>query len=194
MFLNNVYGRREESVVVHTHPQVLESLQTDVFNDRLWPNVLRLSDRNGPVVQFRAVAPGQTIDVAGLRLTAIPVSHVVPTFGYIVDDGTSAVVISSDSRETDEIWRTAARLPHLKAAFIGVAFPDEESRLAVKAGHLTPRSLKREAAKLPVHIHIVVVHIKPTHAPVVIGQLGALGLPNLAIGCSGKEYLYGVRS
>jgi len=132
--------------------------------------------------------------VEGLRMTAIPVSHVVPTFGYIVDDGTSAVVISSDSRETDELWRTAALLPHLKAAFIGVAFPDEESQLAAKAGHLTPRSLKSEAAKLPAHVHIVAVHIKPSHAPMIVGQLGALGLPNLGIGCSGQEYVYGVRS
>ena len=48
-------------------------------------------------------------------------------------------MISTDSGPTDAIWEAACQMRHLKAVFLGTAYPDEEHELARVAGHLTPR-------------------------------------------------------
>ena len=73
---------------------------------------------------------------------------------------------------------------------MGVWYPDEEAELARAAGHLTPRLVGAEAAKLPEGVSLVAVHVKPTYHAQVVGQLDALDLPNLTIGESGRDYVF----
>ena len=48
---------------------------------------------------------GQEFQVAHLKLTAIPVNHIVPTVGLLVSDGKATVAFSSDTAETEELWQ-----------------------------------------------------------------------------------------
>lgn len=178
-------GRR---TAVWAHEAVLESLREDVFNGRTWPDFLTLVPEGEPIVKLHQIQPRCPFVLEGLRFTAIPVNHPVPTMGYIIEDDSSAIVICTDSGPTGELWSRAESLEKLTTVFAGVAFPDESAMLAEVSGHLTPRLLHDHVSALPRHVRIVAVHIKPARRQAVIAQLGALGLPGLSIGTTRTEY------
>lgn len=187
-FAMNVMDSIGRPTTVWSHAAVLDSLREDVFNGRAWPDFLTLVPLGEPIVQLRAIEPRHPFELDGLRFTAIPVNHPVPTMGYVVEDERTAVVICTDSGPTDELWELARSLDKLTTVFAGVAFPDECELLAHASGHLTPRLLREQLAGLPGHVRVVVVHIKPARQQEVVSQLTALGLPALTIGTSRTEY------
>ena len=190
MFVTNTLDRRTRRVVVHAHAPVLDSLGRDVFNGRLWPDFLRPAGSGDALLDVVETAEGRVSRVDGLRITPIPVEHPVPTMAHLVDDGVAAVLISTDSAPTTGLWRAAARVPHLKAVFLGTSFPEEERALAGVAGHLVPSQVDQELAKLAAGVPVFAVHIKPGHRQAVVDQLRALGRPNLSIGQSGADYVF----
>jgi cAMP phosphodiesterase len=190
VFVTNTLDGRAANVVVHAHSPVLDSLSRDVFNGRLWPDFLRARGGQPPLLDVQETAGGRASRVNGLSITPIPVDHPVPTMAHVVDDGTAAIVISTDSGPTSELWRVASEIPRLRAVFLGASFPDEEAGLARVAGHLTPIDVDRELAKIPAGVAVFAVHIKPGHRDAVIAELRALGRPNLAIGQGGRDYTF----
>jgi cAMP phosphodiesterase len=189
IFAMNVHDHARRGVTVHSHQHVLDCLRTDVFNGRVWPDFVSIRVGGTPLVQLELVVPGRAVRVDGLSVTAVAVDHAVPTVAYIVDDGMSAVVFSSDSGPTGEVWAAARELPHVKAVFIGVSFPDEELALANASGHLTPCLFAQELAKLPVGATPVVVHTKAAHRTRIVEQLRALGLEQVVLGADDREYV-----
>jgi ribonuclease BN (tRNA processing enzyme) len=187
-FAMNVIDYSGQATVVWSHEAVLESLRADVFNGRTWPDFLTLMPLGEPIVQLRRIEPRRPFELEGLRLTAIPVNHPVPTMGYIVEDETSAIIICTDSGPTDELWERARALDRLTVVFVGVAFPDECELLAEASGHLTPKLLHRQIVGLRPEVRIVAVHIKPARSEEVVAELVALGLPTLSIGTSRRPY------
>jgi len=188
MFVANTASLRSAPPVIHGSAGVLDSLARDVFNGRVWPDFLQLSARGAPLLALREAPAGAACAVGALRVTPVAVDHAVPTVSHIVDDGRSAIVISTDSGPTRALWRKAARIPHLKAVFLGTSFPEEERALAAVAGHLTPALVERELAKMPSGVPVYAVHIKPGHRRRVVCQLGALKRPRLLIGDSSRDY------
>ena len=45
VFLENVFDGQGEGVIVHGSQAVLDSLQQDIFNDRTWPDFIRILRR-----------------------------------------------------------------------------------------------------------------------------------------------------
>jgi cAMP phosphodiesterase len=189
IFVTDVLDLRSAPVVVHGHAEVLDSLARDVFNGRVWPDFLRLVRHNAPALEVEETTETRPVHVEGLTITPVPVNHPVPTMAYLVDDGTAAVVISTDSGPTREIWRVAARVPHLRAVFLGASYPDEEQALARVAGHLTPSLVREEIDKVPAGVPAFAVHIKPNYHAEVVRQLHALGQERLSVGESGRVYV-----
>ncbi len=187
-FAMNVADFCGRPTIVWAHEAVLEALRTDMFNGRTWPDFLTLKTAGEPIVQVRPVRPRRPFELHGLRLTAIPVNHPVPTMGYIVEDAASAIVICTDSGPTDEIWDRARALENLATVFVGVAFPDGWEALATVAGHLTPTLLHERLVTLPRHIRVVAVHIKPACSEEVVAQLAALAVPALSVGTTRTAY------
>jgi cAMP phosphodiesterase len=190
LFVNHVTDCGAPPVTLYGSAPTLESVRNDIFNGRTWPTLDRFSCDGVPLVRLEVLTAGRSVTVDGLSVTAVPVDHVIGTLGYIVDDSRSAVAISSDSRATEEIWREASRLPHLKAAFIGVAFPNARSELAEIAGHMTPAAFEREVAKLPPHVRIVAIHMKPIYHQQIEDELRGMGLRNVVAGVAGHDYVF----
>ncbi|MCS6851299.1 MAG: 3',5'-cyclic-nucleotide phosphodiesterase [Gemmataceae bacterium] len=190
VFLENVHRTAAEPVRIHALEPVLASLQTDIFNDRVWPNLLRLGRADAPLVELRELVPGQAVEVGMLRVTPIPVNHVVPTAGFIIEDPETAVVIATDTGPTEEIWQRANALPHLKAVFLEASFPNQLAWLAEASKHLTPALLEREVGKLHREVPVVVVHVKPQYAAEVIHEIRALSRAQVIIGQAGREYTF----
>ncbi|GIW80835.1 MAG: cAMP phosphodiesterase class-II:metallo-beta-lactamase superfamily protein [Gemmatales bacterium] len=188
IFLENVYDARPDPVTIHGSPDVVECLKRDILNDRIWPDFVRLSNPNAPFLRLNTLQLGKTFELEGIHFTPYLVNHVVPTWGFIIEDDHSAVVMPSDTGPTDEIWEQANRTPNVKAVFLEVTFPDSYSVLADVSKHLTPATFAVEIGKLTVPAKVIAVHIKARFRAQVIRELQALNLPNLEIGEAGKVY------
>jgi len=190
VFLENTYQEGKDCATLYAHSDVLQTLSTDVFNDRVWVDYGRLGSDDNPFVRLVALEAETEVHVGDLRITPVQVHHVVTTFGYIVEDESSAVVFGADSGPTNKIWEIARGFSHLKAAFIEATFPQELQELALRMGHLTPDLLRMEVAKLPENVSIIATHIKPKYREKVLEELKSLEMRQLDIGTSGKEYVF----
>jgi cAMP phosphodiesterase len=190
IFVENAYEGKRDCVTVHGSDTVLDCLRTDLFNNRLWPDFLALSPPNAPFLRLAALEAGKTVELEGLRITPIPVNHVVPTLGFVIEDETAAVVMASDTGPTDEIWRRANETPNLRAVFLEACFPNDRQWLADVSKHLTPLSFAEEVRKLQRPVPVYAVHIKARFRARVVQELHALGLPNVLIGEFGRPYTF----
>ena len=188
IFVENVWTPSAECPQVYGSPETLESVQRHIFNDVVWPDFVALSKRMPPFLKLRPLQPEVQVEVDGLRILPVPVDHLVPTFGYIIADDRSAVIIAGDTGPTGRLWEVAHQTAGLRAVFLEACFPNSLKLLAEASCHLTPEMFGREVGKMPSWVKVVAMHIKVRYRDDVIRELNALGLPSLEIGVCEKEY------
>jgi ribonuclease BN (tRNA processing enzyme) len=187
MFLDTVYDGTGDCATIHGTAATLASLRQDLFNNRLWPDFIAISEQVPPYLKLREMTPRQPLEVADLRITPIPVDHVIECMGFVVEDGKSAVVFSSDTGPTEELWQAARALSNLKAVFLEVTFPNDMAWLADRAKHLTPALAQEERRKIPEQARVLAVHLHSRHRPQVEKEISQLET-RLEIARFGKEY------
>jgi cAMP phosphodiesterase len=184
------YAALREPVRVYGTSEVIEPLQKHLFNQVLWPDFtcINLVDSARPSMEFHVVEEFTPFDVAGMRVTAIPVNHVVPTVGLAVEVEGASVVFTSDTYKTDAIWEAANRLDDLKAIFVDCSFPNEFGWLAEASKHLTPELIVEEMRKLTRPAHVFAVHIKPSARDQVVREVEQLRREDFTVARIGHEY------
>jgi ribonuclease BN (tRNA processing enzyme) len=190
IFVENAWTPAGNCPSVYGMPETLDAIQKNIFNDTIWPNFIALSAGTPPFLRIQSLEPEVPVEVVGLRVIPVAVHHVVPTVGYVVSDGESAVIFAADSGPTDRIWQVAHQTPGLRAVFLEACFPNSMNGLAKASLHLTPEMFGGEVAKMPKGVKVVAVHIKVRYREEVIRELQELQLPNLEIGECEKEYQF----
>ncbi|MBV8552144.1 MAG: MBL fold metallo-hydrolase [Acidobacteriaceae bacterium] len=188
IFVENCWTPAETCPCIYGSRETLDSVQRYIFNDVMWPNFVALSKNMPPFLRLCSLQAEVPAEADGLRITPVGVNHLVPTFGYVVSDGQSAVIIAGDSGPTARLWEVAHQTPRLRAIFLEACFPNSMRSLAEESLHLTPEMFCCEVAKMPPGVKVVAIHIKVRYREQVIRELGALRLPNLEIGECEKEY------
>jgi len=188
IFVENAFEAEAECVTIHGSADVLDCLRQHMFNDRTWPDFVALSEGKVRLLRLLQLEPERPLEIEGLKITPIPVNHVIPTLGFLVEDGRSAVLIASDTGPTERLWRRANEAPRLDAVFLEAAFPNAMTELAEISKHLTPQLFGREIRKLTQPAAVIAVHIKARFRDEIIAELNALGLPRFEIGTFGKAY------
>lgn len=189
IFIDDIFATLEKPVCVYATAEVIELLERDIFNWMVYPRFSELSNDRTRVMEYVTIRPHEEFKAAHLRLTAINVSHVVPTVGLIFTDGNTTIAFSSDTSATDEFWQVVNRTPHINALLVEASFPNAMVELAGLSGHLTPEKLQRELAKLRhTEIDILAMHLKPSYRERLICELEALAIPRLQIMEPGREY------
>ncbi len=190
IFIAEAFTMLDGPVTIYGLPEVISALREFIFNDKIWPNFEKIPLMNGKssTIEFRVLEPRETIEIAGLRVTPIPVNHLVPTIGLLVEDDGAAVIFTSDTYVTDEIWQRGRESEELKAVFVDISFPNELGKLAADSKHLTPELLAGELKKLNRDAEVFAVHIKPTNRDQVIHQLGLLDNPLVSVAEIGRVY------
>lgn len=180
----------DSPIIVYGTSEVVSALREFVFNDQIWPDFekIPLADDKPPTMKFQTLEVREPVNIAGFKITPIPVNHTVPTAGLVVENESAAVVFTSDTYSTDEIWEAARGVERLKAIFVDVSFPDEFGELAAASKHLTPALLAEELKKLNRDVEIYAVHIKPSNRDEVIRQLGMLKDDRIQIGEINRVY------
>jgi cAMP phosphodiesterase len=188
LFLDTVFAPERDCVVVWGHPATINDLKRDVFNDRIWPDFVRLSHEEAPFLRFETLESERPVTVAGLTVTPVELNHVIPTFGFLVSDAQATVGFVSDTGPTERIWALANADPKFRALFLEVSFPESMAWLAERARHLTPRMFQAELRKLTSQPEVIVVHLKPAHRRQILAELHAMQLPRLQIGVPEQVY------
>jgi cAMP phosphodiesterase len=192
IFVAEAFTTIERPINVYGTGEVIAALRECIFNDTVWPNFekIPLMDGSGPTIRFHVLEPRITMRIAGMNVTPVPVNHIVPTVGLIVEDDGVTAAFTSDTYVTDELWEFARAADNLKAVFVDVSFPNEMGQLAASSKHLTPQLLAGELNKLDRQAEIIAVHIKPTNRDTVIQQLESLGNPLVSVGRIDHEYVW----
>ena len=184
---DNLFGETSEPLRVWASREVLDALRKYMFNDVLWPDFSVLPSPDSPTITFSTLAAEQTLRIRHLNITPIPVNHVVPCHGYLIESTLtdSSFLYTADTCNSDRIWELANAQANLKAIIVDCSFPNEFEDLAVLSGHMTAQLLKRDLAKLERDCAIYVYHIKPMYEDIIKRELAALERPRLSIAKQG---------
>ena len=175
---------------IHAPGDVLDAVRNDLFNDRLWPDLERLSTDAAQLIEFHELAVDTPVRVAGIEVVAVPIDHVLPTYGYLLGGSGCTVVVATDTRDTDLIWQRAAARDDLSGVLIEASFPESQAELAEVSGHLTPSGTARQLAKIGREVRAIAVHLKPPNREELVAEIEALGVAGLEVGVPGTVYSF----
>ena len=188
VFLDNVYDAQTECVKIHASDALQDCLCRDIFNNRVWPDLIGISDGGTPFVAFESIVDGQPFQIGDVTVTPIAVDHVVPCFAFLIEHRTGAVAIVTDTAPTEQIWQTVNRAEDLKAVFLEASFPNSLQWLADQSKHLTPAQFATEVAKIAHDVPVIAIHLKPNFHEEVVRELTSLQLTQLQIAEPGRVY------
>ncbi|MCJ7441888.1 MAG: 3',5'-cyclic-nucleotide phosphodiesterase [Thermoanaerobaculaceae bacterium] len=176
--VENTFGQQREALEILVTPQVLHTVKLHLFNNDTWPDFTRIPNDLLPALRLVQVEPRVPFSANGLQLTPIPVRHTVPTHGYLVEDEGGAVLFTSDTGPTKEVWEVANRTPALRAVIVEVSFPSRMQSVADISLHLTPTTLAAELAKLERDVAVYLYHLKPAYVDELRQELAATRFPH----------------
>jgi ribonuclease BN (tRNA processing enzyme) len=186
-----VVGRRDAPIRVHASTACARTLRESVFNGELWPDFTRIPDRARPVVEIVPFEPARPFRIGRYAITPVPVDHPVESVGFVVSDGRTSFAISGDTGPTARFWKTVNAQRRLRALLVELSFPNALQELADVSGHLTPRTLAGELAKLERNgFPVLLYHLKPAHAAELKREVARLALPNVRVLRRGDEFTF----
>jgi len=189
-FIENVFGKTERPIDIHASPATVYAIRKHLFNNDTWPDFTRLPNHLVPVLRFHEKEAEVPFVIDGVRFTPIPVDHLVPTYGFLIEQNGAAVLWSSDTGPTQRFWEIANRTPNLRAICIETSFDNALQEIADVSFHLTPRTLEIELRKLEKKVPILLHHLKPTCVERIKVEVKQLRNPDLEFLEQGKEYRF----
>jgi cAMP phosphodiesterase len=185
-------GRRKKPVRVHASTECARTLRESVFNDELWPDFTRIPRTEAPVIDIVPFDPTRPFKIGRYRITPVPVSHPVESVGFVIHDGRISIAVSGDTGPTARFWeRVNEEKKRLRALFVELSFPNSLQGLADLSGHLTPRTLAGELAKVDRDgVPVLLYHLKPAYVADLKRELAVLGLPRVRILKRGDAFTF----
>jgi ribonuclease BN (tRNA processing enzyme) len=189
-FTENVFGKTERAIDIHASPATVYAIRKHLFNNDTWPDFTRLPNHLVPVLRFQEKEAEVPFVIDGVRFTPIPVDHLVPTYGFLIEQNGAAVLWSSDTGPTQRFWEIANRTPNLRAICIETSFDNALQEIADVSFHLTPQTLEVELRKLEKKVPLLVHHLKPACVERIKKEVKELRNPDLEFLEQGKEYKF----
>jgi len=180
--IENIFGTHPEPVSIYCAKQVMGAVRRHLFNNDTWPDFTRIPDHVEPSVRFHEIVAEEPFTITDLpsgdmEITAIPVDHIVPTTAFLIRQGSSRIIFTSDTGPTERVWQVANEPPNLKAVITECSFPNRLQAVADISLHLTPKTLAGELAKLNSDIPVLIYHFKPPYIDELRAELAATPLP-----------------
>ena len=186
--IDNNFSTPGFSLRIYAIPEVIASMKNHLFNNQTWPDFTSLPDDLSPVLKFVEIAPESPFVVNGLTIRAVPVNHVGPTTGFIVEDRDGAIAFSSDTGPTHRFWELANGVEKLRAVITETSFPNRQQELATKSGHHTPQTLAEELRKLERDVPVYLYGAKPKFLDEIKREVKALKNGRLQFLVQGRTY------
>lgn len=176
---NLIFMNEPVPVSIYASEIAINSLKQHIMNGIIWPDFSKLPREEAPVIRYRSIPEGVAVKVDGISVTPWFLYQNNSDFGYLLDDGNSSLLYTSDIGPDAELCINGA-VPD--SMIIEVSFPDENEDLALRSGHLTPLLMQAMLKKLPrLPRNIFISHLKTYYREQIVTQLHALDLPGLSI-------------
>lgn len=173
LMLDTVGDRRSKPLIVYGTEAVIAILKNHIFNWSIWPDFSEIPTPDQPFLRFQVIELGQTINIEGRSVTALPAEHTVPAVGYQINSGANSLVFSGDTSACDAFWEKLNRIENLKYLIIECAFSNREKELARLSYHFCPQTLAVELEKLERDCEIYITHLKPGQIELTMEEIGA---------------------
>ena len=188
LFLDNIHDPQQPCVTLHASESVQNCLRRDIFNGRVWPDLVRLSKEGTRLFEFNQLEDERPVTLSDVTFTPVAVDHTVHCFGFLIEMNDTAIGFISDTGPTQRIWDVINASNNLTAVFLEASFPNSFESLAEKSRHLTPTQFAAEIEKLKHNVPLIATHLKPSFHQQVVSELNALALPSLQIAQPGSVY------
>ena len=181
--IENIFGAVDEAVTIYSTRRVLANVKRHLFNNDTWPDFSRIPNHHYPSVRFVEITAGSPFTITGLEggdltINPIPVNHIVPTVGLIMQQGRSSVAFTSDTGPTERFWQEADQTEDLAAVITECSFPNRLQAVADVSLHMTPASLAEELGKLHTKTRVLLYHFKPPYLDEIRAELLTTSLPH----------------
>lgn len=189
-FIENIYGHAADGIDIYASPETIYAIRKHLFNNDSWPDFTRLPNHLLPAVRFHELEPGVRVTIDGVAFTPVPVDHLVPTFGFLIEQNRASLLWSSDTGPTQRLWEVANAAANLKALCLDTSFDNAMQEVADVSLHLTPRTMVRELDKLERSVPILLHHLKPPCVSRIHEEVRALKNSDLEFLEQGRSYRF----
>jgi cAMP phosphodiesterase len=173
LLVDAVAGERAQPLRVFALPEVIDILRAHIFNWRIWPDFAVLPDAAQPLLTYTPVSFGESINVGGRELTALPVAHGEPAAGYRLRGGGGSLIFSGDTTSHAEFWRIVNATADLRHLIVEASFPNRLRDLADASRHYCPANLLPDLAGLRGDAAVWITHLKPGQEDEIMAELRA---------------------
>ena len=187
IFLDNVFAPNRKPVRLHVSVETQAVLEQHLFNDVIWPDLVRIGAVGTKFFEWETLVPGQPVVTGDLTVTPLELRHVIPTLGFLVESPTAAVALISDTAALDDVWDRLREVPRLERVVLECSFPESMRWLADKSMHLTPRDVADQLTRLGRPVSVSIVHTKPAFREQIERELHDLKIPRLELFRPGEE-------
>lgn len=172
--LDTVGNSRRRPLTVHALPETIAVLHDHLFNWKLWPDFTEIPNAEKPFLRFEPIQLGQTVDLGGRRITALPAHHIVPAVGYLLDSGSASLAFSGDTIDCEAFWEALNQAGNLRYLLIETTFSNEEHGIARASKHYFPNLLAEQIEKLKGEVDVYITHLGPGEQEHIMGELRAI--------------------
>lgn len=190
LFIDDLFAQLEGPVRVYALQEVIDVLERDIFNWSVFPRFSELSTGNGPPIEYCPIEIGAEFRITNLTFNAFCSDHIVPSAGFLVSDGESAVAVSGDTASLASLLESVSGRNNLKAILVECAFPNELEEIARRSHHMTPVILAEQLKILNPPCPVFVMNIKPNYRDKVVRELSDLRIEGLELMTVGKPYFW----
>ena len=187
-FVENVFDRVDGPIDIYASQATIYSVRKHLFNNDSWPDFSRMPNNLLPSMRFHELEPEIPVVLNGVKFIPFQVDHLVPTYGFLIEEGADGLLWSSDTGPTVRFWELANLSVNLKALCVETSFDNSMQRVADISFHLTPRTLAAELEKLERRLPILLHHLKPPCIEQVHREVRALNNPDIHYLEDGKTY------
>ena len=187
-FVENVYDGGGEAIDIYASAETTYSIRKHMFNNASWPDFTRMPNNLLPAIKFHELMEEIPVVIDGVKFTPFSVNHAVPTFGFLIEQGGSAILWSSDTGPTHRLWELANQSAKVKAICVETSFDNSMQEVADRSFHLTPMTLRLELGKLERPFPILLHHLKPPCLAEIRDEIKRLQDPNLHFLEQGQTY------
>jgi cAMP phosphodiesterase len=177
MLVNMVGPQREVPLMVYALPETIETLRKHMFNFHLWPDYTVLPSAANPYLRFIAITPGESVELEGRKITALPISHAVPGVAYRLDSGEGSFVFSGDTSYHEPFWSALNEIANLRYLMIETNYPDNNTAHSAAAGHMRPELLAQGLQGLKQlgrpQLQVLITHMEPGKEDAIMDEIMA---------------------
>lgn len=162
---------RKTPLTAYALPETIATLKQHMLNNKLWPDYTVQPTPERPYILFRPITLGETLELGGRRITALPARHSVPCVAYRVDSGTASWVYSADTTLCEDFWLALNRIDNLKYLLIETTLRNDNAAGAQRSGHTTPNLLAQGLRLLQRPVELFIVHMEAGYEEVTMREV-----------------------